>query len=113
RAPPQTRRTCGGHQLSLAGGSDRQVAVPRLGRRRAGAGADTQAGPAVDRGAGPEPQSQERQAAGRGEGRMSLTVDGFAPPRSVPLRGKGGNRARGDNDVSSLPGTRASRQTTK
>jgi hypothetical protein len=31
---------------------------------------------------------------------MSLTVGGFAPPRSVPLRGKGGNRGRRDNEVS-------------
>ena len=38
---------------------------------------------------------------------MSLTVGGFAPPRSVPLRGKGGTRQRGDNGVSPLPHTRA------
>ncbi len=31
---------------------------------------------------------------------MSLTVGGFAPQRSIPLRGKGGNRGRRDSDVS-------------
>jgi len=31
---------------------------------------------------------------------MSLTVGGFAPPRTLPLRGKGGNRRRRDNEVS-------------
>ena len=31
---------------------------------------------------------------------MSLTVGGFAPPRTVPLRGRGGNRPRGDSAVS-------------
>ena len=34
---------------------------------------------------------------------MSLTVDGFAPPRTGLLRGKGGTRQRGDNGVSPLP----------
>jgi len=38
---------------------------------------------------------------------MSLTVGGFAPPRTVPLRGKGGTRQRGDNGVSPLPRTRS------
>ena len=32
---------------------------------------------------------------------MNLTLSGFAMPRVVALRGKGGNRARGDNGVSS------------
>ena len=40
---------------------------------------------------------------------MSLTVDGFAPPRSVPLRGKGGNRGRRDNGVSPSPWLRPAR----
>ena len=31
---------------------------------------------------------------------MTLTAGGFAPPRTVPLRGKGGNRGRRDNGVS-------------
>jgi len=34
---------------------------------------------------------------------VSLTVDGFAPPRTGLLRGKGGTRQRGDNGVSPLP----------
>src|SRR5437868_9185099 len=34
---------------------------------------------------------------------MSITVGGFAPPRSVPLRGRGGNRGRRDDEVSPLP----------
>jgi hypothetical protein len=37
---------------------------------------------------------------------MSLTVGGFAPPREVRLRGKGGNGGRQDNGVSPPPGTR-------
>ena len=37
---------------------------------------------------------------------MSLTVGGFAPPRSVPLRGKGGTRQRGDNSISPRPRAR-------
>lgn len=31
---------------------------------------------------------------------MNLTVAGFAPPRTAPLHGKGGNRERRDNGVS-------------
>jgi len=34
---------------------------------------------------------------------VTLTVGGFAPPRAVALRGKGGNRGRRDNGVSPLP----------
>jgi hypothetical protein len=34
---------------------------------------------------------------------VSLTLGGFAPERTVPLRGKGGNPVRGDNDVSPPP----------
>jgi hypothetical protein len=34
---------------------------------------------------------------------VALTVGGFAPPRSTSLRGKGGNRGRRDNGVSSPP----------
>ena len=41
---------------------------------------------------------------------MSLTVGGFAPPRSVPLHGKGGNRGRRDNGVSSPPPVRLTRR---
>ena len=37
---------------------------------------------------------------------MSLTVDGFAPPRSVPLRGKGGTRQRADTGLSPRPRAR-------
>jgi len=37
---------------------------------------------------------------------VSLTVDGFAPQRTVPLRGKGGTRQRGDKGVSRLPRAR-------
>lgn len=38
---------------------------------------------------------------------MSLTVAGYAPPRTGPLRGKGGTRQRGDNGVSPLPRAKA------
>ena len=40
---------------------------------------------------------------------MSLTVGGFAPPRTVPLRGKGGTRGRGDNGASPPAGDRDTR----
>jgi hypothetical protein len=34
---------------------------------------------------------------------VALTVDGFAPPKTGTLRGKGGNRGRRDNGVSPSP----------
>jgi len=34
---------------------------------------------------------------------VALTVDGFAPPKTGSLRGKGGNRGRRDNGVSPSP----------
>jgi hypothetical protein len=34
---------------------------------------------------------------------VSLTVGGFAPARTLPLHGKGGNRGRRDNEVSPPP----------
>ena len=37
---------------------------------------------------------------------MSLTVGGFAPPRTVPLRGKGGSRQRADSGLSPRPRAR-------
>ena len=42
---------------------------------------------------------------------MSLTVSGFAPPRTVPLRGKGGNRGRRDTVVSPPPPVQSTRGT--